>query len=63
MFLAIFHDTIKDAVPMIVNLLNDSDSNVRLAAAYAIGNLAEQCIVVVVTTRFTQLRSVSSHIR
>jgi hypothetical protein len=37
---------------MIVDLLNDGNSNVRLAGAYAIGNLAQECKVIMLTTPF-----------
>jgi hypothetical protein len=39
LFLAPFHDAIKDFVPEIVKLLNDPDRRVRFASARAISKL------------------------
>ena len=40
--LATFHKMIEDAIPQIVNLLKDSNSNIRSAGANTLGKLAEQ---------------------
>jgi HEAT repeat protein len=40
---ATFHDVIRGAVPQIVDLLKESDWQIRNAGANAIGKLAEHC--------------------
>lgn len=42
LFLAAFHDKIKDAVPEIVQLIKSDDYNVQSAARDALGKLIEQ---------------------
>jgi len=41
-FADVFSDVIRDAVPRIINLLNDPDANVRSTAAKTIANVPEQ---------------------
>ena len=43
-FPAIFHDAISMAIPQIVDLLKDNDSDVRFHAVSRIGQLAEHCM-------------------
>ena len=43
-FLAVFHDAISVAIPQILNLLKDSDSDVRFHGAHVLGRLAEHCM-------------------